>query len=114
MHIKKKKGQSGAETAFMMTFMVFIAVLVFLLPQMSSTFPAQNLGNIAFDGVVFAAGVVGTGIACASFAGIACAIGVGVFAIVSYLTIPAILATLFVPIMAVYAYILARLARGGG
>lgn len=112
--IKRRKGQAGAETAFITTFMVFIAVLVFLLPQMAGSFPGAGLGNIVFDATVFATGMIGTGIACASFAGITCAAGVGIFALVSYLAIPPILATIFIPILAVYAYILARLARGGG
>jgi type II secretory pathway component PulF len=110
----RKKGQAGAETAFITTLMVFIAVLVFLLPAMAETFPGQGLGNMFFNASVFAIGVVGTGIACASFGGIACAAGVGVFGIASYLAVPPILSVIFIPLLAVYAYILARLARGGG
>ena len=114
MRSNRAKGQAGAETAFITFFIVFVSVLVFLLPQMSSSFPQQNLGGLFFDAGVFGAGIVGTGIACASFGGITCAIGAGAFLVISYLTVPSILAVVFTPILAIYAYVLARLARGGG
>jgi hypothetical protein len=95
-------------------FIVFVAFLGFMLPLIGASFPNAGFGNLYFDEGEFAGGVVGTGIACASFAGITCAAGVGVFVIVSYLSIPPSLAVIFGVLIAIYSYVIARLARGGG
>jgi hypothetical protein len=111
---KRMKGQGGAETSFIIFFMVFIAVLVWLFPEMSQTFPSAGLGSFGFDFVFFGAAAIGVGIACTVAAGIGCLVTLALFEVVTLFVIPPILAVLFAPLLAIYSYVVARLARGGG
>lgn len=108
------KGQGGAETTFIVSFMVFMAVLIWMLPEISKTFPSAGIGNFGFDFLFFGASAIGVGIACSVAAGIGCILTLALFEVVSFFIIPPILLVLFAPLLAIYSYVIARLVRGGG
>lgn len=114
MTVKRMKGQGGAETSFIIFFMIFMAVLMWLFPQMSESFPNAGLGDFTFNFVFFGASAIGVGIACTVAAGVGCLVTLALFGIGSFFLIPPILALIFTPLLAIYSYVVARLARGGG
>jgi hypothetical protein len=117
MKLKKKsymKGQ-GAETAFVLTLLVFVSVAAFLTLSISQTFPGFTILS-GFDltalGTEFFV-IAGT---CVITSGIPCAAALVLSTVFNLFVIPqGLLFTLIVlPLSITLAYVIARLARGGG
>lgn len=102
------KGQASEGTAFMVSLMFFMVILVWFGTQTAS-FP-----NMTFSFVAFGTELIGIGVACAVITGIPCVAATAVAIVLNFFIVPVEFQLLFAPILAVLAYLLARLARGGG
>lgn len=105
----------SSETSFIFSSMLLLGFISTMFVLASGMFPELNIMTM-FNPIVFGGGLGTTAIACASIGGVACAASAGAFVVINYLTTTNIYLAVFLitPIYVTLAYIVARLARGGG
>jgi hypothetical protein len=111
--MKRLSGQ--AETPFIFTMVIIIVFLAWFTTQIQGMYP-QFQGITSFDVVYFAGAIVGVAGACAISTGLACAGALGFLSITGFFVVQntLILSLIFIPIAVTVAYVVSRLARGGG
>ena len=113
--MKKPKMKGQTDTPFIFGLMIFIAFLVWLTTQIQASYPQyQTIG--AFDMVFFGGQFIAVAGTCALATGLACAGALIFFSVLSFFFVQnTLLSTLvFIPISVTVAYIISKLARGGG
>jgi len=108
-----KKGQ--AETPFIITMMVIIVFGIWFTSQIAPRYPQFQFLS-GFDAMIFAGAFIGIAGACAIATGLACAGALIFFSATGFLFVQNTLVFLlvFTPIIVTVAYVISRLARGGG
>ena len=103
------KGQAaGSETAFILGFIIFIAVIAWFSTQL------QDVPGLTFNAAVIVGEFVAIAGACVIVSGLPCAAAIVASSLINLITVPAELSLLFTPLFIVFGYVMARLARGGG
>jgi hypothetical protein len=128
----KGKG-TGYEAKMLLAILFFLAFIMFISTMINQT----NIPVSPYSNSTTGAGVTGTGIGgtpivdfgvfaasltavsgtCVAVGGLACGIGLGIFAVVNaifFMSSNNMLWIIFVPLGVVVTYLIARLARGGG
>lgn len=107
------------ETEILFGIFIFIAIIGFISAVLPKNLQILNLFDLSF----FGGGIIGITAACSIFTGLGCAAAMVVFgtaqAVVYYLlpsnsTFLFIKTLILIPITIIIAYIISRLARGGG
>jgi hypothetical protein len=113
--LTKKKSSGQAETPFILSFMLFLAFLMYLTISISSTYPGFKTIT-SFDFGIMGGSIIGVAAACAVVTGLACAGALAIFGALTILTVQNTLlsALIIVPILVTVAYVVSRLSRGGG
>lgn len=108
-----KKGQ--AETPFILALVIFLAFTIFLTTQIAPRYPQYQVIS-SFDFAYLGGGLIGVAGACAIATGLACAGALVIFNVLSFFLVSnTLIGTLiFTPLTVVVAYVVSRLAKGGG
>lgn len=109
------KGQGGAETAFIFTMVIIIVLGTWFTLQISPRYP-QFQFITGFSALVMVGSFVGVAGACAIATGLPCAAAlIAATGLTFFLTPnPLVSLLIFTPITVTLAYIISRLAKGGG
>jgi hypothetical protein len=109
----KKKGQ--AETPFIFTMAIIIVFLIWFTTQIQGMYP-QFQGIQAFDFAYFGGAILGIAGACSISTGLVCGGALLFFSVTGFFIVQntLIYTMIFIPIALTVAYIISRLARGGG
>lgn len=97
------------DVVFMLSFAVFIVAFLFITSQLIPYgVPQMNAVDLGYLG----ASIIGIGVSCAVFSGIVCVVAAIVSSVINVIVIPPVYLLIFVPIMFVFAFVMAKLARG--
>lgn len=101
------------ESGIVLTIIFFVTALIWLTQQMHTTFPSIE-AMPDFSYLLFGAEMISIGVACNVITGLGCvAVGI-VAASINFFFIPTYLQIVFLPLLAIYSYVIGRLTRGGG
>ena len=107
--IKELKKKGLTDVVFMFSFSTFVVVFVFITSQLAPYgVPQMSIIDLGILG----SSIIGVGIACAVVTGLACVFGTIIASVLTLFIIPPVYAIVFTPMIFVYAYIIAKLARG--
>jgi hypothetical protein len=103
----KKKGFT--DVVFMLSFAVFIVFFIWITSQLAPYgVPQMN----ALDLGILGGSIIGVGVSCAIITGIPCAVATIVSSIINIFIIPPVYLIVFIPMLFVLSYIMAKMARG--
>lgn len=113
VRFRKSKGQ--AETPFVFGILIFFTFLAFMTVLIQSSNPEFELMS-TFDAAFLGGSLIGVAGTCVVATGLPCAGALIFFSVLQFVVSSnAILsALLFIPLSSTLAYVIARLARGGG
>jgi type III secretory pathway component EscV len=108
------KGQ-GSETPFVLSLMIFVAFCLFMTTQIAPRYPEFNLLS-GFDALLLGTSFIAIAGACVIATGLPCAAALIFFNALTFFTVGNTLVSLlvFLPLTVTAAYVISRLARGGG
>lgn len=105
--IPKKKGFT--DIVFMFSFAVFIVFFIWITSQLAPYgVPQMNAIDLGFIG----GSIIGVGVGCGIFSGLVCVGAVIVSSVINVFVIPPVYLIVFIPMLFVLSYIMAKLARG--
>jgi hypothetical protein len=103
----KKKGFT--DIVFMLSFAVFIVFFIWITSQLAPYgVPQMSVVDLGFLG----GSIIGVGVACGIITGIPCAVATIVSTVINLFIIPPVYLIVFIPMLFVLSYIMAKLARG--
>jgi len=107
--MSRHRQKGDVESRFLLAFAVFFVVLSYLTGQISS-YGVEPITLVDFG--VIGVSLITIGVGCTVIGGIGCVATSIIGGVISLITVPQFYSIIFVPLLFVYAYIIAKLARG--
>lgn len=97
------------EVTFMGFFSIFLISFIFITQQLSPYgVPQLSVLDLGLLG----GSIIGVGVGCAVFTGLVCVAASILSSVINALAFPAVYALVFIPLVFIFSYVMAKLARG--